>query len=436
MAPPPEMDLSARTEQLTKDVRVENFVMRYAYVCQQGFYPDKPGYICQDQCTVIEEFEGNKNQIFMGVFDGHGKIGCGDVAAQKTKDYLPRKILQLRASGKYQKFGPPEDALPDVATSAYERAFDSVSRQIIREMREKSNMAGSTAVTVFITGAALHVANVGDSRVILGRKVQDEPSVRVIELTKDQTPFRKDERDRITSTFPDVEVMTLGMRNGEVPVSEDYGDENDLYGAASDPPRVWVKDQFYPGSAFTRSIGDAIGKTSGVIAEPEILSRKLTKDDRYLVLCSDGVFEFLSNREVMEIVESCEDPFEAAKELVEASFNLWLENDERTDDITAIVVHLCHDDFAHDHAKAKAKWNVAKVKVEQVLENRPAKKFFNTVEAVVRKRADKDHHILDHLGPDFGPEVAKNGLLLSYDGLEEEVVVKTKNRREMSKTDV
>jgi len=138
----------------------------------------------------------------------------------------------------------------------------------------------------------------------------------------------------------------------------------------------------------------------------------------------------------MEIVESCEDPFEAAKELVEASFNLWLENDERIDDITAIVVHLCHDDFAHDHAKAKAKWNVAKVKVEQVLENRPAKKFFNTVEAVVRKRADKDHHILDHLGPDFGPEVAKNGLLLSYDGLEEEVVVKTKNRREMSKTDV
>jgi|AntRauMFilla1563_2_1112583.scaffolds.fasta_scaffold245760_2 serine/threonine protein phosphatase PrpC len=40
---------------------------------------------------------------------------------------------------------------------------------------------------------------------------------------------------------------------------------------------------------------------------------------RYIVLCSDGVFEFLSNREVMDIVESHEDPFEAARELVEAS---------------------------------------------------------------------------------------------------------------------
>jgi hypothetical protein len=58
------------------------------------------------------------------------------------------------------------------------------------------------------------------------------------------------------------------------------------------------------------------------------------------------------------------------------------------------------------------------------------------VEAVVRKRADKDNHILDHLGPDFGPEVAKNGLLLSYDGVEEEVVVTTKIRRELSKKDM
>ena len=56
-----------------------------------------------------------------------------------------------------------------MGTSAYERAFDSVSRQIMREMREKSNMAGSTAITVFMSGNAIHVANVGDSRAILGR---------------------------------------------------------------------------------------------------------------------------------------------------------------------------------------------------------------------------------------------------------------------------
>ena len=78
-------------------------------------------------------------------------------------------------------------------------------------------------------------------------------------------------------------------------------------------------NQFYPGSAFTRSIGDAIGKTAGVTADPEILSRKLTKEDRYIIVCSDGVFEFLSNEEVMDIVHTHDDPFEAAVELVDLS---------------------------------------------------------------------------------------------------------------------
>lgn len=411
------MDLSAREEVRTKEVTVSDFKMRYGYVCQQGYYPDKPGYVCQDYCTVIEKFENNPNQLFFGVFDGHGKVGCGDVVAKKTKDYLPKKILQMRASGKYQKFGPPGEPLPDVGTSAYERAFDSVSRQILREMREKSNMAGSTAVTCFMSGNAIHIANVGDSRAILGRRVDNE--VRVIELSKDQTPFRKDERQRILSQYQDVEIMSLGMRNGEVPVSDDYGDEDDLFGAASDPPRVWVKNQFYPGSAFTRSIGDAIGKTTGVSAEPEILSRKLTAEDKYLVVCSDGVFEFLTNEEVMEIVDSHKDPYEAAAELVELSFKIWLENDDRTDDITAMVFHLDHagQEKVVTTSSAGSNWLKARTKISEQLENRPSRKFANLVRDAQKTylRQDKDNYVLDLANEDLSMPVLKNGMKLDYD---------------------
>lgn len=80
---------------------------RYGYVCQEGFYPDKPGYICQDQVTVLERFEDNPDQFFCGVFDGHGKIGCGEVVSQKTQKYLPNKILEMRASGRCR---PPATA--------------------------------------------------------------------------------------------------------------------------------------------------------------------------------------------------------------------------------------------------------------------------------------------------------------------------------------
>jgi len=40
-----------------------------------------------------------------------------------------------------------------------------------------------------------------------------------------------------------------------------------------DPPRVWSAKGDYPGTAFTRSIGDRIAEECGVNAEPEILER-------------------------------------------------------------------------------------------------------------------------------------------------------------------
>ena len=45
------------------------------------------------------------------------------------------------------------------------------------------------------------------------------------------------------------------------------------------------------GTAFTRSIGDGIAEELGVTAEPEMLTRELTKEDKIIVLASDGVFE-------------------------------------------------------------------------------------------------------------------------------------------------
>ena len=40
-----------------------------------------------------------------------------------------------------------------------------------------------------------------------------------------------------------------------------------------DPPRVWSANGDYPGTAFTRSLGDRVAEACGVDAEPEILER-------------------------------------------------------------------------------------------------------------------------------------------------------------------
>ena len=50
-----------------------------------------------------------------------------------------------------------------------------------------------------------------------------------------------------------------------------------------------------PGLAMTRSFGDKIGCQAGVIAEPEIFEMELSSEDKFMVIASDGVFEYMSN---------------------------------------------------------------------------------------------------------------------------------------------
>jgi len=57
-----------------------------------------------------------------------------------------------------------------------------------------------------------------------------------------------------------------------------------------------------PGLAMSRSFGDHAAAEVGVISEPEILEMNLIEDDKFIVIASDGVWEFLSNDEVVRII--------------------------------------------------------------------------------------------------------------------------------------
>lgn len=47
-----------------------------------------------------------------------------------------------------------------------------------------------------------------------------------------------------------------------------------------------------------RSMGDKIGRSCGIIAEPEIIKHTLTEEDKFLIVASDGVWDNLNNQEV------------------------------------------------------------------------------------------------------------------------------------------
>ncbi|GMI68985.1 hypothetical protein HRI_000567800 [Hibiscus trionum] len=96
----------------------------------------------------------------------------------------------------------------------------------------------------------------------------------------------------------------------------------------------------YPGTAFTRSVGDGTAETIGVIAVPEIKVVRLTPSHLFFVVASDGVFEFLPSQTVVNMAAAYTDPRDACAAIAGESYKLWLDIENRTDDITIIIVQI------------------------------------------------------------------------------------------------
>jgi serine/threonine protein phosphatase PrpC len=167
------------------------------------------------------------------------------------------------------------------------------------------------------------------------------PSFMALPLSRDQTPWRKDERERVKAAG--ACVWSIDQVEGREPFHDDWGDafEGDkVVDYTLDPPRLWIAGKEYPGTAFTRSIGDWLAESIGVIPDPEMMTLELTGNDQIVVIASDGVFEFMTNQEVIDLCAQCSNPLEACEKVVQAAYQQWLVYENRTDDISVIVCFL------------------------------------------------------------------------------------------------
>jgi len=109
------------------------------------------------------------------------------------------------------------------------------------------------------------------------------------------------------------------------------------------PARVWLKTENVPGLAMSRSIGDLVAASVGVIPEPEFFELELTPSDKFIVIASDGVWEFIKNEDcINEVWPYWEknDPQGACDRLYELSVEHWRKEDEVIDDISMYVIFL------------------------------------------------------------------------------------------------
>ena len=189
------------------------------------------------------------------------------------------------------------------------------------------NFSGTTAVTVFVSENLVFCCNCGDSRAVIGRLARGGWSPLV--LSKDHKPNDPEEKKRIEKA------------NGRVEQLKDY--HNNFVG----PMRVWLKNENYPGLAMSRSIGDLVSSEVGVICVPEIIVHELDSSDKFIILASDGVWEFISNEECVNIVSTyyfSNKLTSACEEIANLAVFRWTKEERTVDDITIIIAGLKNRD--------------------------------------------------------------------------------------------
>ena len=83
-----------------------------------------------------------------------------------------------------------------------------------------------------------------------------------------------------------------------------------------------------------------MAESLGVIAEPELDAHTIGETDRVIIVASDGIFEFITTKSCVETAMLYDDPLEACKALVGESYKLWIEREDRADDITIILAYI------------------------------------------------------------------------------------------------
>lgn len=211
--------------------------------------------------------------------------------------------------------------LTDDLTNVISQTFIHQNDNLRKNSMIDCKLSGTTCASVIYTPEKMILANLGDSRVVIGREIKGEWKHE--NLTRDHKPSERDEAERILKIGGRIRPML---------------DEDGCYVG---PLRVYMKEKDIPGLSMTRSFGDYYASTAGCISLPEITEYYFQQGDRFMVIATDGLWEFINSDEVITIVQkyySNNDIVGCSEYLYKESCKRWLEEEEVIDDITLIIV--------------------------------------------------------------------------------------------------
>lgn len=230
------------------------------------------------------QVETRPDATFVGVYDGHG----GPDASHFISDHLFFHLMRLA-----QENGTISE---DVVRNAFSATEDGFLAHVRRTHQIKPLIAaiGSCCLVGVIWKGTLYVANVGDSRAVIGCLGKSN-NIIAEQLTRDHNASMEEVRQELRSLHPDdshIVVLKHGVWRikGIIQVSRSIGDAYLKKPEFSIDPSV---QRFRLSEPLRRPV---------LTAEPSIYARVLRPQDKFLIFASDGLWEHLTNQEAAEIV--------------------------------------------------------------------------------------------------------------------------------------
>jgi pyruvate dehydrogenase phosphatase len=153
---------------------------------------------------------------------------------------------------------------------------------------------GSCCLVGVVCGEVLYVANLGDSRAVLGRLVKSTGEIAAMQLSTEHNADIEAVRQELQSLHPDdprIVVLKHGVWRvkGIIQVSRSIGD---VYLKRPEFNREPVYQEFRLSEPLRGLI---------LTAEPSINVHTLQPHDQFIIFASDGLWEYLSNQEAVDI---------------------------------------------------------------------------------------------------------------------------------------
>ena len=256
---------------------------------------------CEDKYFINTFNISNTTGFIMGIFDGHG----GWVLSQYTNLlFYPYFIEEYNSKDNLEKIEEKRIVYALNKTFAkIEEEFKLISFLKNIEGNKKYKNYGTCALISLIINNKLYTANLGDSKaILLSENNNTNENYEYKKISKVFNCRKKEEQKRLKEKWPDMNDIYKCKRKkicyvkGRLQPTSSLGD-------------YYLKSPFYnleiKNLYNDEYLNIEIEKYQGtfIISEPDIKIFNLTNNDNYLVMGSDGLWDYLNSKNIANITK-------------------------------------------------------------------------------------------------------------------------------------